>query len=117
MDNGRFLHKGGIFFSAMLLIHLLSIMLLTILENTRATTDFYTKTLHMYEARIIKELFLADYQRLTFAEKGSVNYNVGKVIYEQKEELLVIQCVVNQRTFRFTEILSDDLEEIGTDLE
>ena len=38
-------------------------------------------------------------------------------IYEQKEELLLIQCVVNQRTFRFTEILSGDLEKIATDLE
>ena len=47
----------------------------------------------------MKELFLADYQRLTYAEQGSVNYNVGRVIYEQKEELLLIQCVVNQRTF------------------
>ncbi|STD83957.1 Uncharacterised protein [Enterococcus gallinarum] len=110
MVNGRFLHKGGIFFSAMMLIHLLSLMLLTVLENTRTTTDFYIKTLHMYEARIMKELFLADYQRLTYAEQGSVNYNVGRVIYEQKEELLLIQCVVNQRTFRFTEILSGDLE-------
>ena len=62
-------------------------MLLTVLENTRTTTDFYIKTLHMYEARIMKELFLADYQRLTYAEQGSVNYNVGRVIYEQKEEL------------------------------
>lgn len=58
----------------------------------------------------MKELFLADYQRLTHAEQGSVNYNVGRVIYEQKEELLLIQCVVNQRTIRFTEILSGDLE-------
>ena len=82
-------------------------MLLTVLENTRTTTDFYIKTLHMYEARIMKELFLADYQRLTYAEQGSVNYNVGRVIYEQKEE----------RTFRFTEILSGDLEKIATDLE
>ncbi|MCW3744348.1 hypothetical protein [Enterococcus gallinarum] len=32
-------------------------MLLTVLENTRTTTDFYIKTLHMYEARIMKELF------------------------------------------------------------
>ena len=82
MVNGRFLHKGGIFLSAMMLIHLLSLMLLTVLENTRTTTDFYIKTLHMYEARIMKELFLADYQRLTYAEQGSVNYNVGRVIYE-----------------------------------
>ena len=62
----------------------------------------------------MKELFLADYQRLTYAEQGSVNYNVGRVIYEQKEELLLIQCVVNQRTIRFTEILSGDLEKIAT---
>ena len=68
----------------MMLIHLLSLMLLTVLENTRTTTDFYIKTLHMYEARIMKEL-LADYQRLTYAEQGSVNYNVGRVIYEQKK--------------------------------
>ena len=48
----------------MMLIHLRGRYVLTVLENTRTWLQFYIKTLHMYEARIMKEL-LADYQRLT----------------------------------------------------
>jgi hypothetical protein len=116
--NGRFKHKskGGIFFSSVMLIHFLSVMLLMVLENTRVVTDFYSKTVYMYEARIMKELFLADYQRLSFAKEGSVNYNVGKLTYEQKGEVLAIQCFINQRTFRFTERFVDS-EKIATDIE
>ena len=66
-------------------------MLLTVLENTRTTTDFYIKTLHMYEARIMKEL-LADYQRLTYAEQGSVNYNVGGSFTNKRRAVVDSMC-------------------------
>jgi hypothetical protein len=114
VGNGRFQHRGGTILTVVLLIQLLSIMLLTVLESTRASTDFYVKTYQMYEARIMKELFLADYQKLSLANKGRVEYNVGTVIYEETAGVLAIQCLVKQRTFRFSETVSANSNEIAT---
>ena len=119
MDNGKFTHKsrhkGGILLTALLFVQLLSLMLLLVLENSRTTALFYTKTIETYEARIMSELFHAEFLQNEMADQGSRLYNVGKLTYERQGQSLQIECYVKSRRFTFTFLLPEEQPEIDTD--
>ncbi len=119
MDNGKFTHKrrhkGGILLTALLFVQLLSLMLLLVLENSRTTALFYTKTIETYEARIMSELFHAEFLQNELADQGSRLYNVGKMTYARQGQLLQIECHVKSRRFTFTFLLPEEEPEIDTD--
>ena len=76
-------------------------MLLLVLENSRTTALLY-KTIETYEARIMSELFHAEFLQNELADQGSRLYNVGKLTYERQGQLLQIECHVKSRRFTFT---------------
>lgn len=104
MDNGKSTkYKGGILLSTIFVVGLLSMLLLIVIENTRISTDFSMKTIHFYQARIMKELFLTDYQNFPHEEKGKIEYNVGILEYEEVEGQLMITSHVAGKEFQFIE--------------
>jgi len=88
-------------------------MLLLVLENSRTTALFYTKTIETYEARIMSELFHAEFLQNEMADQGSRLYNVGKLTYERQGQLLQIECHVKSRRFTFTFLLPEEQEKDG----
>ncbi|WP_430610305.1 competence type IV pilus minor pilin ComGG [Enterococcus sp. DIV0876] len=101
--------------TALLLIQLLSLMLITVLESSRATTDFYHKTIQRYEASIMSELFWADYRGDIDPENGTRQFNTGELIYEKQREQIIVTCIVGKRTFIFDYTLPKEAEKIDTD--
>ena len=118
MDNGKYTHKrrhkGGILLTA-LFVQLLSLMLLLVLENSRTTALFYTKTIETYEALIMSELFHAEFLQNELEDRGTRFYNVGKLTYERRGQSLQIECYVKSRRFTFTFLLPEEQPEIDTD--
>ncbi|WP_312542761.1 competence type IV pilus minor pilin ComGG [Enterococcus sp.] len=118
MGNGRSIrYKGGILLTALLLIQLLSLMLITVLESSRTTTDFYHKTIQRYEASIMSELFWAEYQSVLYPKSGTRRFNTGELTYESRGEQVVITCRVGTRTFTFHYAQPPETPEIDTDEE
>ena len=119
MGNGKFTHKrrhkGGILLTALLFVQLLSLMLLLVLENSHTTALFYTKTIETYEARIMSELFHAEFLQNELEDRGTRFYNVGKLTYERQGQSLQIECYVKSRRFTFTFLLPEEQPEIDTD--
>lgn len=119
MDNGKYTHKrwhkGGILLTALLFVQLLSLMLLLVLENSRTTALFYTKTIETYEALIMSELFHAEFLQNELEDRGTRFYNVGKLTYERQGQSLQIECYVKSRRFTFTFLLPEEQPEIDTD--
>jgi hypothetical protein len=118
LGNGRSIrYKGGILLTALLLIQLLSLMLITVLESSRTTTDFYHKTIQRYEASIMSELFWAEYQSVLYPKSGTRQFNTGELTYESRGEQVVITCRVGTRTFTFYYAQPLETPEIDTDEE
>ncbi|OTN77757.1 hypothetical protein A5886_002858 [Enterococcus sp. 8G7_MSG3316] len=118
MGNGRSIqYKGGVLLTALLLIQLLSLMLITVLESSRATTDFYHKTIQRYEAAIMSELFWSGYEADRDPEQGSRQFNTGRLTYEKKGEQVVIHCQIGARSFTFYYTLPLEIHKIDTDSE
>ena len=119
MDNGKYTHKrrhkGGILLTALLFVQLLSLMLLLVLENSRTTALFYTKTIETYEALIMSELFHAEFLQNELEDRGTRFYNVGKLTYARQGQSLQIECYVKSRRFTFTFLLPEEQPEINTD--
>jgi len=98
-------------------MQLLSLMLITVLESSRATTDFYHKTIQRYQASIMSDLFWADYQPESYPTRGTRRFNTGELTYESREEQVVITCRVGTRTFTFHYAQPPETPEIDTDEE
>jgi hypothetical protein len=56
--------QGGILLSVLLAIFLFSFLLLNLTTSYHQTADLTKRTEQLYEAKIAKELFLADYPKL-----------------------------------------------------
>lgn len=95
-------HQGGILLSAVMMVGLVSLLFLTVIENTKLTTDFSVKTLHFYQAKIMSELFWQDYQKTEMLSKGEAVYNTGKIFYEEKDGQLEMNCQIQNRFFTIT---------------
>ncbi|KAF1301609.1 MULTISPECIES: competence type IV pilus minor pilin ComGG [Enterococcus] len=112
MANGFFQKpKGSIMFSAVLLVFLFSMLLLTALENHRLAVTFAIRTKKLYIAKTIKEMFWYEYeQQENPPEKGVVTFNVGAVRYQTTAGNLLIWIDHGGGTFYFEESLKKDTD-------
>ena len=115
MGNGRSKkHEGGVLLTAVFTVVVLSILLLFLAENYRIQAQFTRRTRQYYEAQIIKELFLTDYQALAEnkrSKSGEVTYNQGKLSYEKKDDHLVLTVYVDGQARKFEETVEKSTEE------
>lgn len=111
MGNGRSKkHEGGVLLTAVFTVVVLSILLLFLAENYRIQAQFTRRTRQYYEAQIIKELFLTDYQALAENKRsktGEVFYNQGKLSYEKKNDHLVLTVYVDDQERKFEEVIEE----------
>jgi len=115
MENGRSKkYEGGVLLTAVFTVVVLSILLLFLAENYRIQAQFTRRTRQYYEAQIIKELFLTDYQALAEnkrSKSGEVTYNQGKLSYEKKDDHLVLTVYVDDQERKFEEVIEKSTEE------
>ncbi|WP_122645913.1 competence type IV pilus minor pilin ComGG [Enterococcus mediterraneensis] len=110
MGNGSSTkHKGGIMLSAVFLVFIFSVLLLTALENHRLATTFAIRTQKLYVAKTMKEMFWYEYLRQKDPQSsGSVAFNQGLLRYQSQSELLRIWVDHGGGTFYFEEVLKKD---------
>ena len=115
MGNGRSKkYEGGVLLTAVFTVLVLSILLLFLSENYRLQAQFTRRTRQYYEAQIIKELFLTDYQALAENKRpktGEVLYNQGKLSYKKKKNRLVLTVYVDGQERKFEETVEKNTEE------
>ncbi|WP_266102660.1 competence type IV pilus minor pilin ComGG [Enterococcus gallinarum] len=115
-DNGRFRqqyrHRGGIFLSVLLFFSLTSCLLLLVLEDERLTSNFTIRTTNLYQAKIMKELFLMDYysKDSELASTGKRTYNKETLSYEGSNEKVIIIVKMKNGYYRFEETVMDKKE-------
>ncbi|GEQ38760.1 MAG: hypothetical protein L0I89_03970 [Tetragenococcus halophilus] len=111
MGNGRSKkYEGGVLLTAVFTVVVLSILLLFLAENYRIQAQFTRRTRQYYEAQIMKELFLTDYQALAENKRsktGEVFYNQGKLSYEKKNDHLVLTVYVDDQERKFEEVIEE----------
>lgn len=102
VGRGSINSQGGILLSVLLAIFLFSFLLLKLTVSYHQTADLVQRTQQLYEARIAKELFLADYKKLD-PEKGSWAFNKGLITYEKRPEQLVVLVKIEKKKYYFYE--------------
>lgn len=89
-------YQGGILFTAISLISLFCFIFLFVVEDYQRNSLFNYQTQLTYTRKILKELFLSNYPKLSPAEEkaGTISYTSGTVNYEKKATSLVIKIEV-----------------------
>lgn len=104
-------HEGGVLLTAVFTVVIMSVLLLFLSENYRLQAQFTRRTREYYEIRIIRELFLTDYQALPESKrpkKGEAIYNQGKLSYEQKNSQLSLIVNVGEQKRSFKEEIKEE---------
>ena len=101
-EPGSLNSRGGVLLSVLLAIFLFSFLLLNLLTSYYQTADLVSRTEQLYQAKIAKELFLADYPNLN-KSKGTWIFNKGELIYEKEPEQLKIIVKIKKKTYQFYE--------------
>lgn len=107
-------YRGSIFLLAVLSIGILSVLFLSMAENTRITTYFTGRTRHYYQMGIMKEMFLAEYLTLPENQRpatGEVVYNTGKITYTYQTPNLVIRAVTSRYQKQYQEKVFSEIPE------
>ncbi len=98
--------RGGVLLSVLLTLFLFSFLWLQLLTTYQQTIDFTNRTRRSYQAKIAKELFLADYPQLA-KEKGQWHFTQGELVYQKQSENLKITVQIQGKSFSFTEPLEE----------
>lgn len=107
-------YRGSIFLLAILTISILSLLFLSLAENTRITTYFTGRSKHYYQMAIMKELFLAEYLNLPEEQRleaGVVIYNTGKITYTYQAPNLKIKAATSRYQRQYQEQLISEIPE------
>ena len=107
MENRRRGHgslnsRGGVLLSVLLAIFLFSFLLLNLTTSYHQTADLVARTEQLYQAKIAKELFLADYYKLK-DKKGVWKFNKGELTYETEQDHVKIIVKIKKKTYQFYE--------------
>ncbi len=94
--------QGGILLSVLLAIFLFSFLLLNLTTSYHQTADLTKRTEQLYEAKIAKELFLADYSKLK-NKNGVWKFNKGEIAYKTEANRLVMNVKIKKKTYQFFE--------------
>ncbi|MDT2490718.1 competence type IV pilus minor pilin ComGG [Enterococcus avium] len=104
-EHGSLNSQGGVLLSVLLAIFLFSFLLLNLTTSYHQTADLVERTEHLYQAKIAKELFLADYPKLKEKE-GVWEFNKGGLSYETEEDYVKIDVKIKKKTYQFCEKIS-----------
>lgn len=94
--------QGGVLLSVLLAIFLFSFLLLNLTTSYHQTADLVSRTEQLYQAKIAKELFLADYPDLD-EKNGTWMFNLGELIYETEQNQVKITVKIKKKTYHFYE--------------
>ena len=100
--------QGGILLTVLLAIFLFSFLLLNLTTSYHQTADLVTRTEQFYQAKIAKELFLADYPNLK-EKNGNWNFNLGELVYETDQDQIKIIVKIKTKTYHFYEKTSTSI--------
>lgn len=101
-EHGSLNSQGGILLSVLLAIFLFSFLLMNIVISYHQTVDLASRTEQLYQAKIAKELFLAEYPQLT-SEKGTWGFNKGEITYQNEQDRVKITVKIKKKTYHFYE--------------
>lgn len=104
-EHGSLNSQGGVLLSVLLAIFLFSFLLLNLTTSYHQTADLVERTEHLYQAKIAKELFLADYPKLKEKE-GVWEFNKEELSYETEEDYVRIDVKIKKKTYQFCEKIS-----------
>lgn len=96
-------YRGGILFSAILLVSCCSMLLMMTLEVYQTTALYTAHTADYYLALVMKELFLSEYQVASMGEQGEQQYSLGKVTYEWSKPDLYLDVYLPTGIYEFEE--------------
>ncbi|MGG5369818.1 competence type IV pilus minor pilin ComGG [Enterococcus sp. AZ196] len=107
MENKKKVHgslnsQGGVLLSVLLAIFLFSFLVLNLTTSYHQTADLVSRTEQLYQAKIAKELFLADYPKLN-VKKGTWMFNKGEITFETEQTQLKIIVKIKKKTYHFYE--------------
>lgn len=100
--HGSLNSRGGVLLSVLLAIFLFSFLLLHLTTSYSQTVDLVSRTERLYEAKIAKELFLAEYPKLN-DQRGTWGFNKGQLTYKLEQDQLVITVKIKKKTYQFYE--------------
>lgn len=115
MGNGqRTRLTGGVLLSAVFLVLLMSTLYVLLGENVVVSRSFTNYTREHYEMKIMKELFLMDYETLSPEQQksGVQRYNCGEIHYEKQEDKLIVTALSAKNRFEFKIKLAEEQEQI-----
>lgn len=101
-EHGSLNSRGGVLLSVLLAIFLFSFLLLNLTTSYYQTADLVARTEQLYQAKIAKELFLADYPKLN-DKKGTWEFNRGEILYETEKTRVKIEVKIKKRVYKFYE--------------
>lgn len=100
--RGSLNSRGGVLLSVLLAIFLFSFLLLNLTTSYHQTADLVSRTELLYQAKIAKELFLADYPGLK-SKNGTWSFNKGELAYETEQNQLKIIVKIKEKRYVFYE--------------
>lgn len=105
-ENGLYqkLNKGGVLLTALFFMLFFSGILLIILDDYHISQQFYLASKELYQAKIMKEIFLDEYYNSNEMPNNPTLFNCGRLSYTEKEQL-IISVTISQRVFTFYEAL------------
>ncbi|GCF95043.1 hypothetical protein NRIC_29340 [Enterococcus florum] len=87
--------------SVLLLVFIFSFLLLNLLFTYQQAADFARRTEQLYQAKIAKELFLAE--GVPVETTGEWQFNLGIVEYKKNDSTIVINVTIDRQRYTFTE--------------
>lgn len=100
--HGSLNSQGGVLLTVLLAIFLFSFLLLNLTTSYHQTTDLVSRTEQLYQAKIAKELFLAEYPKLK-EKNGEWHFNLGELIYETNQDQIKMTVKIERKTYHFSE--------------
>lgn len=91
-------------FSAILFLSLVSLILYVTLNDYYLNGTFSKRTEELYQAKIMKELFLQAYFQQEPAERppsGEAKFNTGRIKYYYRGDILIISVFTAERVYGF----------------
>lgn len=100
--RGSLNSHGGVLLSVLLAIFLFSFLVLNLTTSYYQTADLVVRTEQLYQAKIARELFLADYVEMK-TKKGTWSFNKGEIAYEIVQDQLKMTVKIKKKTYHFSE--------------
>lgn len=103
-------------FSAILFLSLVTLLMYFILNDYYLNGTFSKRTEELYQAKLMKEIFLHDHFKKPLEERsdsGTVNFNTGRIKYYFRGDNLIVSVFTAERVFGF-EIHPAELQQLET---